>query len=253
MYSAVVVALSYLIDPHTPKNDGTFRPVKVIAKEGTVVWAKPGAPVTLATNHCAQEILEAIVKALAQSCPERAMAGWGRRFRIAIQGKDPRNNRPFIWHFFQARPGGGASVAGDGWPGAGEWQAAGGIKFGSLEVTEVRFPLFFKRHEFRPDSGGDGQFRGGPGGIVEMVVETEEPAFANTAGDGVVHGACGILGGKDGVAASLHALFRQSRAASDPHQGDRTGDQSRRPAGARIRRRRRVRRSGPASRRGQGT
>ena len=199
MYSAVVVALSYLIDPHTPKNDGTFRPITVIAKPGTVVWANPGAPVTLATNHCAQEILEAIVKALAPSCPERAMAGWGRRFRIAIQGKDPRTDKPFIWHFFQARPGGGASSAGDGWPGAGEWQAAGGIKFGSLEVTEVRFPLYFKRHEFRPDSGGDGQFRGGPGGIVEMVVETAEPALANTAGDGVVHGACGILGGEDGA------------------------------------------------------
>jgi N-methylhydantoinase B len=203
MYSAVVVALSYLIDPDTPKNDGTFRPVNVIAKPGTVVWANPGAPVTLATNHCGQEILEAIVKALAPACPHRAMAGWGRRFRIAIQGKDPRRTdipggKPFIWHFFQARPGGGASPAGDGWPGGGEWQAAGGIKFGSLEVTEVRFPLFFKTHEFRPGSGGDGQYRGGPGGIVEMVVETAEPAVGNTAGDGVKHGACGILGGADG-------------------------------------------------------
>jgi N-methylhydantoinase B len=198
MRSAVVVALAFLIDPDTPKNDGAFRPLKVIAKEGTVVWAKPGMPVTLATNHCAQEILEAIIKALAPACPERAMAGWGRRFRIAIQGTDPRSGKPFIWHFFQARPGGGASSAGDGWPGAGEWQAAGGIKFGSLEVTEVRFPLFFRRHEFRPDSGGAGQYRGGPGGIVEMTVETDEPAVGNTAGDGVRHGACGILGGKDG-------------------------------------------------------
>jgi N-methylhydantoinase B len=203
MYSSVVVALSYLIDPHTPKNDGTFRPIKVIAKEGTVVWARPGAPVTLATNHCGQEIIEAIIKALAPACPERAMAGWGRRFRIAIQGTDPRatipGGKPFIWHFFQARPGGGGSSAGDGWPGGGEWQAAGGIKFGSLEVTEVRFPLFFKTHEFRPDSGGAGQYRGGPGGIVEMVVETAEPAIGNTAGDGVRHGACGILGGTDGL------------------------------------------------------
>ncbi|HXP03135.1 MAG TPA: hydantoinase B/oxoprolinase family protein [Stellaceae bacterium] len=221
MYSAVVVALSYLIDPHTPKNDGTFRPVTVIAKEGTVVWAKPGAPVTLATNHCAQEILEAIVKALAPACPERAMAGWGRRFRIAIQGRDPRNNRPFIWHFFQARPGGGASSAGDGWPGGGEWQAAGGIKFGSLEVTEVRFPLFFKRHEFRPDSGGDGQYRGGPGGIVEMVIEIEEPALANTAGDGVVHGACGILGGADGAPHRymLYSANREPRAIRTKETG----------------------------------
>jgi N-methylhydantoinase B len=203
MYSSVVVALSYLIDPHTPKNDGTFRPVEVIAKPGTVVWANPGAPVTLATNHCGQEIIEAIIKALAPACPERAMAGWGRRFRIAIQGKDPRasvpGGKPFIWHFFQARPGGGASAAGDGWPGGGEWQAAGGIKFGSIEVTEVRFPLFFKTHEFRPDSGGAGRYRGGPGGIVEMVIETAEPAIGNTAGDGVRHGACGILGGEDGL------------------------------------------------------
>jgi N-methylhydantoinase B len=214
MRSAVVVALSYLIDPDTPKNDGTFRPITVTAKPGTIVWANPGMPVTLATNHCGQEILEAIVKALAPSCPERAMAGWGRRFRIAIQGHDPRAaagarggnapgsnapGKPFIWHFFQARPGGGASPVGDGWPGAGEWQAAGGIKFGSLEVTEVRFPLFFRRHEFRADSGGAGKYRGGPGGIVEMVVETEEPCVANTAGDGVRHGACGILGGADGL------------------------------------------------------
>src|SRR5215468_4062344 len=199
MYSSVVVALSYLIDPDTPKNDGTFRPITIIAKPGTVVWANPGAPVTLATNHCGQEIIEAIIKALVPACPDRAMAGWGRRFRIAIQGKDPRSSKPFIWHFFQARPGGGASPVGDGWPGAGEWQAVGGIKFGSLEVTEVRFPLFFKRHECRPDSGGAGRYRGGPGGVVEMVVEIAEPAVGNTAGDGVRYGACGILGGADGV------------------------------------------------------
>jgi len=207
-YSAVVVALSFLIDPETPKNDGTFRPIELVARPGSVVWANPGAPLTLCTSHCGQEIIEAVVKALAPACPERATAGWGRRFRIAIQGRDPRTKnvpgadvpggRPFLWHFFQGRPGGGASIAGDGWPGAGEWHSAGGIKFGSLEVTEVRFPLFFKTHEFRPDSGGAGEFRGGPGGIVEMVVETTEPAIGNTAGEGVRHGACGILGGADG-------------------------------------------------------
>ena len=54
---------------------------------------------------------EAVIKALAGACPERAMAGWSRRFRIAIQGEDPRTGRNFIWHMFQARPGGGASSA----------------------------------------------------------------------------------------------------------------------------------------------
>jgi N-methylhydantoinase B len=211
-HSAVVVALAYLIDPDTPKNDGAFRPLRVKLKEGTVVWPFPGAPVTLCTNHCGQEIIEAIIRALAPACPERVMAGWGRRFRVAIQGVDPRTSKPFIWHLFQARPGGGASVAGDGWPAAGEWQAAGGIKFGSIEVHEVRFPLFFRRHEFRPDSGGDGRHRGGPGAELEMAIETAQPALANTAGDGVTYGACGLLGGGDG---KPHAYWLSSEGRAD--------------------------------------
>jgi N-methylhydantoinase B len=212
MRAAVCMALAYLIDPHTPKNDGAFRPLGVVARPGTVVWANPGAPVTLCTNHCAQEIMEAVIKALAPACPERAMAGWGRRFRIAIQGEDPRTGRPFIWHMFHARPGGGASSAGDGWPTAGEWQAAGGIKFGSVEVTEVRFPLFFRTHEFRPDSGGDGRYRGGVGASMQLVVEIDRPARANTAGDGVRHGACGLLGGRDGLP---HRYVLRSRGRPD--------------------------------------
>src|SRR6185295_8700259 len=124
----------------------------------------------------------------------------------------PRTGKPFIWHLFQARPGGGGSSVGDGWPGAGEWQAAGGIKFGSLEVQEVRFPLHFRRHEFRPDSGGEGRHRGGPGGELELVIETAEPAVGNTAGDGVKYGACGLLGGKDG---KPHRYWLQSAGRPD--------------------------------------
>jgi N-methylhydantoinase B len=197
--SAIHMAVAYLIDPRTPKNEGTFRPVTVKLKQGTVVWPFPPAPVTLSTNHCAQEIAEAVIKALAPACPDRALAGWSRRFRIAIKGTNPRTERPFIWHMFHARGGGGASAAGDGWPTAGEGQAAGGIKFGSVEVTEVRFPLFLKRHEFRPDSAGNGKFRGGVGAVLEMHVDIAEPAVANTAGDGVRYAPYGLFGGEDGL------------------------------------------------------
>jgi N-methylhydantoinase B len=197
--SAIHMAFAYLIDPRIPKNEGTFRPVTVQLKQGTVVWPFPPAPVTLSTNHCAQEIAEAVIKALAPACPDRALAGWSRRFRIAIKGINPRTDRPFIWHMFHARGGGGASPAGDGWPTAGEGQAAGGIKFGSIEVTEVRFPLFLKRHEFRPDSSGAGKYRGGVGSEMEMQVEITEPAVANTAGDGIRYAPYGLFGGKDGL------------------------------------------------------
>jgi len=174
------------------------RPVEVIAREGTVVWAREGAPVALSTRHCAQEIVEAIIVALAPACPDRAMAGWARRFRIAIKGEDPRTHRGFIWHLFHARPGGGASSGGDGWPNAGEWHSAGGIKFASVEVAEMRFPQHFAHHEFRIGSGGAGAHRGGDGVDLGLVPRIEKAAVANTAGDGARHGARGIPGGSDG-------------------------------------------------------
>lgn len=197
MHAAVVMAFAYLIDPDTPKNFGALRPLKVIAKQGTIVWADPGLPVTLCTSHPSNEIVEAVIKALAGSCPDRVMAGWGRRFRIAVKGENPATGRGFIWHLFHARPGGGASPGGDGWSSIGEWHSVGGLKFGSIEVAEARFPLHFRRHEFLANSGGDGQYRGGLGVALDLVFETEKPSLGNTAGEGTTHGSAGMLGGED--------------------------------------------------------
>ncbi len=196
--SAVVVALSVLLDPGVAKNEGMVRPVTILTEPGTIVCPHPGAPVTMSTSHCANEIIEAIVVALSGACPDRAMGGWGRRLRIALKGVDPRTGRPFIWHMFHARPGAGASSQGDGWHNSGEWHSAGGLKFGSVEVAETRFPMFFESHEFRPDSGGAGRYSGGAGCDLRFRLETDAPAVANTAGDGARHGARGMLGGEDG-------------------------------------------------------
>ncbi|WP_198371066.1 hydantoinase B/oxoprolinase family protein [Roseomonas rosulenta] len=198
--SAVRMAIAFLLDPEVAKNDGCFRPIEIIAKQGSIVWPHEGAPVTMCTSHCSNEIVEAVVKALANACPDRAMGGWGRRFRVAIKGSDARRpGRSFVWHLFHARPGGGGSSKGDGWSTAGEWHSAGGLKFGSVEMAEARFPLFFAKHEFRPGSAGDGTWRGGLGGELVMRLETDGPAVANTAGDGVRYGAAGMLGGRDGA------------------------------------------------------
>ena len=226
--SAVAMALSFLVDPEIAKNDGAMRPVTIRLRPGTIVAPNPGAPVTMSTSHCAQEIIEAMVVALSRACPERAMAGWGRRLRIAIKGRDPRNGRAFIWHMFHARPGAGASSGGDGWHNCGEWHSAGGLKFGSVEVAEVRFPLFFARHEFRPNSGGDGRFAGGAGVDLEFTLETSEAAVANTAGDGVRHGARGMLGGRSG--APHRYLLRQPGGAA-PDARQQAGRDSGRPGG----------------------
>ncbi len=195
--AAIAMAFAYLIDADIPKNDGAFRPLSVILAPGTLVCPHTSAPVTLSTSHPSNEVVEAIIRALSLACPKRAMGGWGRRFRISITGDNPRNGRRFVWHLFHARPGGGGSSAGDGWSSGGEWHSVGGIKFGSIEVTEARFPLLFERHEFRPGSGGDGQYRGGLGSNLDLRLEV--PVTAHTAGDGARHGSAGINGGVDGM------------------------------------------------------
>jgi 5-oxoprolinase (ATP-hydrolysing) len=192
-------AIMYVAPSNVAKNEGSMRPVDIIAPKGLIVNANPPAPVCMSTNHCAEEIVEAIFKALSQAVPKEVNAGFSRRLRYAITGKDPRTGRQFIWHFFLARGGGGATYGYDGWPGVGEINVAGGIRSPSIEVTEERFPFFIRRHEIRPNSGGQGEWRGGVGGICDLVYEGEGPALLNTAGDGIVVPPFGLFDGQNGL------------------------------------------------------
>ncbi len=192
-------AIMYLAPMDVARNEGSMRPVQIVAPRGLVVNANPPAPVCMSTNHCAEEVVEAVFKALAPAIPAAVSAGFSRRLRYAITGHDPRTGRTFIWHFFLARGGGGASRGVDGWSNVGEVNVAGGIRSPSIEVTEERFPFFIERHELRPDSGGLGAWRGGLGAVCDLVYEGEGPALLNTAGDGVVVPPFGLFGADDGL------------------------------------------------------
>ena len=192
-------AIMYLAPMDVARNEGSMRPVRIVAPRGLVVNANPPAPVCMSTNHCAEEVVEAVFKALAPAIPAAVSAGFSRRLRYAITGHDPRTGRQFIWHFFLARGGGGASEGVDGWSNVGEINVAGGIRSPSIEVTEERFPFFVKRHELRPDSGGVGTWRGGLGAVCDLVYEGEGPALLNTAGDGIVVPPFGLFGADDGL------------------------------------------------------
>jgi N-methylhydantoinase B len=173
--------------------------VTIIAPRGLIVNPNPPAPVCMSTSHCAEEIMEAVFKALAPQVPHAPTAGFSRRQRYAISGTDPRTDRQFIWHFFLARGGGGASYGNDGWSNIGEINVAGGIRSPSIEVTEERFPFLATYDEMRPGSGGDGEWRGGLGGVCELVYEGEDGARLNTAGDGMIVPPFGLFGGNPGL------------------------------------------------------
>ena len=100
-------AIMYLAPSDVAKNEGSMRPVTVVAPKGLIVNANPPAPVCMSTNHCGEEIVEAVFQALAPAIPHAVNAGFSRRLRYAMTGIDPRNGRRFIWHFFLARGGGG--------------------------------------------------------------------------------------------------------------------------------------------------
>jgi N-methylhydantoinase B len=191
-------AIMYMAPAEVPKNEGSMRPIRIIAPKGLIVNPHPPAPVCMSTNHCGEEIIEAVFKALAPAIPNAVTAGFSRRLRFAITSTDPRNGRHFIWHFFHARGGGGASQGYDGWPNVGEINVAGGIRSPSVEITEERFPFFIEYYELRPDSGGDGTWRGGLGATFSMLYEGDQLARLNTAGDGTVNPPYGLFGAQPG-------------------------------------------------------
>ena len=223
-YSAAVVALAYLIDPDIPKNDGAFRPLTLKLKEGTIVWPRPGAPVTLCTNHCGQEIIEAIIRALAPACPERAMAGWGRRFRMAVQGIDPRNEQAV--HL--------ASVSGA----AGRRRLLGGRRLARVRASGRRpaasssaasrcrrcaFPCTFAATSSAPTAAATDAIAAVRAASSSSSSRRASRRVGNTAGDGIKYGACGLLGGEDGKPHRywLQSAGRARSAAQDQGDGHR--------------------------------
>jgi len=197
--SVAHAAIMYLAPYDIAKNEGSMGPLSVIAPKGLIVNANPPAPVCMSTNHCGEEIIEAVFKALANAVPLAVNSGFSRRMRYAITGTDPRTGKYFIWHYFMGRGGGGASSGNDGWTCVGEVNVAGGIRAPSVEITEERFPLFVVSHELRPDSAGNGQWRGGLGAVCEIIYDGKSKGTMNTAGDGMIVPPFGLFGGSEGL------------------------------------------------------
>ena len=68
-------AIMYLAPMDVARNEGSMRPVQIIAPRGLVVNANPPAPVCMSTNHCAEEVVEAVFKALAPAIPPPCQRG----------------------------------------------------------------------------------------------------------------------------------------------------------------------------------
>ena len=198
-YSAAFMALSSFFDTDIPRNEGTYRCVEIIAPEGSIVNARPPAPMTMNTVFVAHEIAHSVWKALADAQPERACAGWSKTTHNHVTA---RNDDGSSWVMYQWHAMGspGATAERDGFPQMGHLISLGGLDIPNLEFHEQLFDVRYQRWEFRSDAGGPGTQRGGSGVCYEadILVPTtwsfRAEGLDTPSGYGVQGGMTGAVG-----------------------------------------------------------
>ena len=215
-HSAVYVALSAFFDKSIPRNEGTYRAVKVLAPEGTVVNARPPAPMTMNTVYPAIDIMNACWRALAQVDSDRACAGWGK-MAYTISAGAARAGRVFVMYHWHASSGGGAVKGRDGFPSTSHQATLGGMTIPNVETYEQSYPCRIHRQEFRRDAAGPGEYRGGCG--VDYEVEVDAVTEHSVRGEGARKPTgYGVVGGGSGAKGELHVYDLASGAEIETAQ-----------------------------------
>jgi N-methylhydantoinase B len=163
--SAVNYVFRCLVRLDAPNNSGCLAPIEVVAPPGSVVNAQPPAPVAAGNVETSQRIVDVLLGALAQACPERVpAASQGTMNNITIGGFDDRRGRnpPRAFTYYETI-GGGMGAR----PSAPGLSAVHTHMTNTLntpaEAIEYAYPLRLLRYEIRRGSGGRGRFRGGDG------------------------------------------------------------------------------------------
>jgi N-methylhydantoinase B len=175
-------------------NDGTFRPIEVIAPPGSVVNPRPPAAVSAGNVETSQRIVDVVLGAFARALPGRIpAASYGTMSNLLIGGRDPRDGRPFAYYETLA----GGHGAGRDWDGASAMQAhMTNTRNTPVEALEHAYPLRVIATRIRAGSGGRGLRRGGEG--IERVIELLAPARVTVISDRRVLQPWGLAGGGPG-------------------------------------------------------
>lgn len=163
--AAVRVAYKLLVSGDVPLNGGSFRPLDVTTRPGSMLAAQSPAACQYYYSHLGL-LIDLVVKALAPVLPGKAAAAsYGDSLIVQFTGTDPRTGKLYVSQ--EATVGGwGAWEDGDG-ESALINNVNGSLRDMPIEVLETLFPVRVTRYEVRPDTGGQGQWRGGNGVVRE--------------------------------------------------------------------------------------
>lgn len=196
-YGAVVGATILTMDPALADyhNEGSLRPIRLIAPEGSVTNAQypatvGGGPVAVGT-----QIVEAVTEALSKARPERAVAAWGKHRGDYTSAVDPRTGRGYVRTTFDDDGRAGAFWGFDGPTGPTAIGTLGSVMRGNVEDAEVRFPWRIVQLEIVPDFMGAGRWRAGCGVDWRAINEDSAGRMATGSADGDEMVPKGVLGG----------------------------------------------------------
>ena len=186
-------AVKCAFDPATPNNDGSFRPITLVAPEGCIVNPRRPAPVW--GRHLTGHYLPMLVlAALGRLMPDRVIAESGSPlWNVYFTAEQPDGRRTTRMFFMNG--GHGAAASHDG---ASCLSFPSNVATQPVEQFENAVPMLITEKALIPGSGGDGARRGGLGQRISFQVVGGTPVTATYRHERVRHPPRGLLGGGAG-------------------------------------------------------
>jgi N-methylhydantoinase B len=194
--ASVFIAVKSIFDPDAPLNQGSFRPIEVVAPEKTIVNVSRPAP---AGSHgeIRKRVIATMVGALSQVVPDKVAGDLCRSsFHNLLGGFNTRNGREWV-HYEWSGGGNGGFAEADGPSAMAPFDWGDLVTVQPSEVIEARFPLLVEYSRLDADSGGAGRSRGGLA-MRRRIRVTAPDAKYSLLSDGAIVPAFGVLGGRSG-------------------------------------------------------
>jgi N-methylhydantoinase B len=203
-WSAVYTFFVSIMSQGAPVNDGSYRPIKVVTRKGSILDPIYPAPVRSRMSTC-YRVFSALRRAFADVAPDRvAASGHETTTSAAFSRRTPE--KYFVYHEILAG-GLGASMHGDGCDGVAQPLS----NTGNTPVEVMETDLDFVRcvsYGLVTGSGGDGLHRGGMGIRKAYEILAEDVVFGSN-GDRCENPPWGANGGGSGS----RSAFRINRGA----------------------------------------
>ena len=191
--AATYVALKHIFTD-VPANAGVLKPVEFIIPENSFLSVRAPKPVGGYTETILR-LIDVVFQCFQHVAPEKVNGcAYGTINALSLAGYRKNGSRWVMFSFFGG--GHGGHPEGDGLNHGNAPISTATIP--PLEILEAAYPVQFTQWALRPDSGGEGENRGGLGAIYEIEL-LEEEATGFLFGERGKFAPQGVVGGGKGA------------------------------------------------------